>query len=177
MLNELEGAGLLGMPYAVKLGGCYALPCLGIVGILSGFTGWALANCMYIVTKTGEKVRARDNYAAVGGAVYGGSGTRAVKLCQCVNLTSVGIVYLVLVASTMADLLPLSQHSSFLSDLPLSHIDTRLYACIATVLVIPTVHIGGYKKLSFMSLLGKFAACHRTMSSNRGDRFDLATAE
>ena len=117
MLNELEGAGLLGMPYAIKLGGYYSLCCLGFVGALAGFTGWALAHCMYTYSPTGKRRRVRDNYSSVGKACYGPKGERAVKYVQMVNLTSVGIVYLVLVASTMSPLVDLSNHLTFLNHL------------------------------------------------------------
>ena len=47
MLNELEGAGLLGLPYAIKLCGSLSFICLGVVGAVAGFTGYLLAMCMY----------------------------------------------------------------------------------------------------------------------------------
>jgi len=48
MLNELEGAGLLGLPYALKLGGWLSLGCLALVGCMAGLTGWLLAMCMCV---------------------------------------------------------------------------------------------------------------------------------
>ena len=50
MLNELEGAGLLGLPYATKLCGWISLGMMGVVGLVAGFTGYLLAMCMYDIT-------------------------------------------------------------------------------------------------------------------------------
>jgi hypothetical protein len=46
MLNELEGSGLLGLPYALSICGWGSVGCLIAVGIMAGFTGYALAKCM-----------------------------------------------------------------------------------------------------------------------------------
>lgn len=81
------------------------------------FTGWALAHCMYTYPPTGKRQRVRDNYSSVGKACYGPNGERAVKYVQMANLTSVGIVYLVLVASTMSPLVDLTNHLTFLNHL------------------------------------------------------------
>ena len=45
MFNELEGAGLLGLPYAVLLGGWASIPILIVVGMMACFTGYCLAMC------------------------------------------------------------------------------------------------------------------------------------
>jgi len=147
MLNELEGAGLLGMPFVILLGGWASLPLLAFVGLLAGFTGWCLAACMY--DPNGR--RARESYAELGGACYGNAGARAVLWVQMINLCSVGVVYLVLIASCMHGLWPLVRQSDY-PGIPSA--DHRLYTLIATACVLPTVHIGGYRKLSVLSLLG-----------------------
>lgn len=77
MLNELEGSGLLGLPYAVRLCGWGAFACLGVVGVLAGFTGYLLAMCMY--SDAGFRTRVRDTYHGVGEACYGATGSNVVK--------------------------------------------------------------------------------------------------
>ena len=81
MLNELEGAGLLGLPYALRLCGWVSLACLLGVGALAAFTGYLLAMCMYEPRAVGQPVvsagrRVRDSYAAVGEACAGRAGGR-----------------------------------------------------------------------------------------------------
>ena len=150
--SELEGAGLLGLPYAFRLAGWGALACLLLVGTMAGFTGFALAMCMY----DGSGRRVRQSYAAVGKACYGAAGERAVVVVQMLNLVSVGVVYLVLLGETMSSVgLPILRPGETQSPdgawawLPLA--DQRLWTLTATAAVFPTVHLGGYKKLSFMS--------------------------
>ena len=155
MLNELEGAGLLGLPYALRLCGWGSLACLGAVGAMAGFTGNLLAMCMYDPAPSGggggggaaRRKRARDSYAAVGGACFGARGERGVRLVQMANLVSVGVVYLVLVGSSMQILAPLGIGHGALAD-------RRAWSALATLAVLPTVHLGGYKKLAAMSALG-----------------------
>ena len=122
---------------------------------MAGFTGFALAMCMY----DGSGRRVRQSYAAVGKACYGAAGERAVVVVQMLNLVSVGVVYLVLLGETMSSVgLPILRPGETQSPdgawawLPLA--DRRLWTLTATAAVFPTVHLGGYKKLSFMSALG-----------------------
>jgi vesicular inhibitory amino acid transporter len=141
MLNELEGSGLLGLPYALSICGWGSVGCLLAVGIMAGFTGYALAKCMY----DADGHRVRDSYAAVGDAAFGPSGKKFVVAVQMTNLISVGIVYLVLVGTTMNILHPLDNGSTT---------GRRYWTAISTAVVMPTVHIGGYKKLSILSFFG-----------------------
>jgi hypothetical protein len=89
MLNELEGAGILGLPYALRLCGWVSLLCLGTVGIMAGYTGYLLAMCMHD-PETGKRVR--TSYAAVGAAAFGRGGDILVKVVQMSNLLAVGVV-------------------------------------------------------------------------------------
>jgi vesicular inhibitory amino acid transporter len=141
MLNELEGAGLLGLPYAVLLGGWASIPLLIVVGMMAGYTGYCLAMCMY--DESGKRVR--SNYPSAGRAAFGPTGERLVVCIQVANLLSVCIVYLVLVGSTMDVLYSIDWW--WLAS-------RKVWTMIAVVAVLPTVHIGGYRKLSALSALG-----------------------
>ena len=141
MFNELEGAGLLGLPYAVLLGGWASIPILIVVGMMACFTGYCLAMCMY--DESGKRVR--SNYPSAGRAAFGPAGERLVVCIQVANLLSVCIVYLVLIGSTM-DVLCSIEWSWLASK--------RIWTLIAVLTVLPTVHIGGYRKLSALSALG-----------------------
>ena len=153
MLNELEGAGILGLSFAISLAGWGALGCLLLVGSMAAFTGWCLAMCMY-EPDTGRRVR--QSYAAAGRAAFGSKGERAVVVVQMLNLVSVGVVYLVLIAETMHVLLPILRPEEAASDswAWLAMADRRLWTLTATAAVLPSVHVGGYKKLWLMSALG-----------------------
>lgn len=149
MLNELEGAGLLGMAYTFVLAGWVSAGCLLLCGAMAGYTGYCLAMCMYDV----NGLRVRDTYASVGRACFGIVGERAVFVTQMMNLMSVCVVYLVLIGTTLDSVHQLIDDSD--DDwkwLPMA--DRRLWTAIATVVVMPTVHIGGYRKISVLSAAG-----------------------
>ncbi len=63
--------------------------------------------------------------------------------CQLGNLLAVGVVYLVLIGSSMEILAPLGLEAAWL---PLA--DRRMWTAVATVAVLPTVHLGGCVPLS-----------------------------
>lgn len=143
LLNELEGSGLLGVPYAIGLAGWGSLICMIIVGTMAGYTGYILAKCMYDPA-SGRRVR--SSYAAVGRACFGEAGERFVALVQMTNLVFVGIVYLVLMSSALDSVYSLSS-----TDPVKSH---RMWTLVCLAAVMPTVHIGGYKGVAILSKLG-----------------------
>jgi len=96
-------------------------------------------------------IRIRTKYTELGQAVFGDRGEGFVLLVQMSNLCAVGVVYLVLIGSTMHSVQPLISDSSISW---LSHPDQRLWTMVAVVFVMPTVHIGGYRKLAALSALG-----------------------
>lgn len=114
---------------------------------MASWTGFALADCMY--DETGNRVRSK--YTDVGQAVFGRRGENFVLWVQMSNLCAVGVVYLVLIGSTMHSVQPLISDSSLSW---LSHADQRLWTMVAVCFVMPTVHMGGYKKLAALSALG-----------------------
>ena len=88
-----EGAGLLGLPFAVRLCGWASLGCLLLVGTLAGFTGYLLAMCMHEskiesgAARVGDGRRVRDSYAKVGAACYGRRGEATVRVCPANHLS------------------------------------------------------------------------------------------
>merc|ERR1712153_186459 len=144
MLNELEGSGLLGLPYGVRLIGWSAIGCMAVAGSMAGMTGYLIAGCM--VDSDGARVR--SSYPEVGKACYGARGEQFVALVQTSNLLCVGVVYLVLLGQTMNSVY------SITDSVVISHFDQRSWTLIATVCVLPTVHLGGYGHLTLLSALG-----------------------
>ena len=72
-------------------------------------------------------------------------------------MVAVSVVYLVLIGSTMHAIHPLVDdhwQSSWLS-----HADQRVWSLLAMAVVMPTVHVGGYKKVALMSVLGLVCLC------------------
>ena len=164
LLNELEGAGLLGMPYAVGLVGGAAGGALCILGVgaAAGFTGVLLSRCMYAPRESLRQQdgagdlspgRVRDSYAAVGGACFGARGRAFVLSAQMLNLNLVASSYLVLMGSCLSFVLPPPQQLLLGSEW--GGVDsTRAWTAVAALACLPTVHLGGYKRLTALSALG-----------------------
>lgn len=75
--NLIQGTGILGVPYAVRMGGWAAVAANAIVAFLCCYTGKLLVECLYETSKrTGQKKRVRVNYPEVGEAVWPRWGTR-----------------------------------------------------------------------------------------------------
>ena len=83
---------VLGMPFAIVLGGVAALPLILLVGFLDGVTSVLLIDCLYEITPKGQhRQRARESYGDIGAAVWGPTGGHVVDLirislsyCKCV---------------------------------------------------------------------------------------------
>ena len=160
LANELEGTGLLGLPYTFRLGGWASAACMVLCGTMAGFTGYCIAMCMY-----DEKgVRVRATYRSVGLACFGRAGERTVFLMQMTNLVCVGVVFLVLIGSTLHSAHQLigdesgsgdgASGSASILGLTISRADRRLWTALATCAALPTVHIGGFRKLAYLSMAG-----------------------
>lgn len=146
LANELEGAGLLGLPYTFRLGGWASAVCMAVCGVMAGWTGYCIAMCMY----DDKGVRVRNTYRSVGLACYGRSGERMVFFMQMLNLTLVGVVFLVLVGSTLH-----GAHAVVDTHvLGIGQSDRRIWTAIATAVALPTVHVGGFHKISYLSIAG-----------------------
>ena len=165
LANELEGAGLLGLPYTFRLGGWASAACMVLCGTMAGFTGYCIAMCMY-----DEKgVRVRATYRSVGLACFGRAGELTVFLMQITNLVCVGVVFLVLIGSTLHSAHQLigdesgsgdgASGSASILGLTISRADRRLWTALATCAALPTVHIGGFRKLAYLSMAGTHSCC------------------
>ena len=183
LLNELEGAGLLGMPYAVGLvgGAGGGAACIACVGAAAGFTGVLLSRCMYEPRdaaagaaagsgsggragdgeldpgrrrSTGPGERVRDSYAAVGGACFGSRGHTLVLGVQMLNLNLVASSYLVLMGSCLSFVLPPPQQLLGWGWGGGTDVSARAWTIVSMVVCLPTVHLGGYKRLAALSVLG-----------------------
>ena len=146
MLNELEGQGLLGLPYAASIVGVVpASVSLVLVGAFAAFTGYLINGCMYDSTDTNKRTRVSSSYADLARRTFGSSGERFCTLVQMTNLSFVGVVYLVLMGNALHNV-----YSVLDDDMN----DRRLWIAISTLAAFPTVHLGGYKKISLLSFIG-----------------------
>lgn len=104
--NLIQGTGILGIPYAVKLGGWAAVVAIVICGCLCCYNGKLLIECLYEDSKrTGQKKRVRVNYPDVGEALWPGWGNKIVSIVQVCEMSGIAVTYIVLMASIFLDLL------------------------------------------------------------------------
>jgi len=102
--NLIQGTGILGIPYALKLGGWAAVVSILICGYLCCYTGKLLIECLYEDSKrTGQKKRVRVNYPDVGEATWPGWGNKIVSIVQVCEMSGIAVTYLVLMATIFLD--------------------------------------------------------------------------
>lgn len=104
--NLIQGTGILGVPYAVRMGGWAAVAANAIVAFLCCYTGKLLIECLYETSKrTGQKKRVRINYPEVGEAVWPRWGNQIVSLVQFCEMFGGVVTYLVLLGTIFSDIL------------------------------------------------------------------------
>ena len=79
--NLIQGTGILGVPYAIRLGGWAGVVACFVIAFLCCHTGKLLVSCMYETSKkTGIKRRLRVNYPEVAEAVWKRHGFTIVSI-------------------------------------------------------------------------------------------------
>ncbi|CAH3177546.1 unnamed protein product, partial [Porites lobata] len=104
--NLIQGTGILGVPYAVLMGGWAAVAIIVLVATICCYTGKLLVDCLYVESKrTGQRKRAYVNYPEVGEAAWPGWGNRIVSVVQVCEMYGGVIMYIVLLATVFNDIL------------------------------------------------------------------------
>ena len=104
--NLIQGTGILGVPYAVRMGGWASVATIVLVALVCCYTGKLLVDCLYEESKrTGARKRVRINYPEVGEAVWPGWGNRVVSVIQVCEMFGGLVMYIVLLATVFNDIL------------------------------------------------------------------------
>lgn len=141
---DVEGTGLLGLPYAVLNGGVFALAALIIVPVICCYTGNIMVQCLYgdIPTPFGRKPRLRSSIEELGEACWPGIGRKVVLALQNTELLMLSASYLVLCGTFLDYAFPA---------LPFTKI---LWSCIGAAVVLPTVFLKSLSNVAWLSLIG-----------------------
>ena len=159
--NTLEGMGLLGLPYTVRLAGGYAGGAVLVVCIISAYTAVAISSSLYAARRAPSRrpgspgygriiwIRERSSYVANARSAFGASGGVAVMVMQLFTLTSVTAIFLVLVGDSLAGVMPQAIGRDDLAKLPLG--GDKLWVVFAWLLVVPTAWISSLRQVSWLS--------------------------
>lgn len=99
---DVEGTGLLGLPFAVLNGGVAALAALIVVPVICCYTGTIMIQCLYGNSSTpgGRKPRLRSSIEELGGSLLawnwkkGGSSTAKHRVTYAVSLVPCPLWYI-----------------------------------------------------------------------------------
>ena len=145
LMSDIEGTGLLALPYVIAQSGLVAIAAMAVVPFIAFYTGTILIDCLYDKNDTGERVRVRSNYKQLGEACSPLFGGTIVSAIQLVDLLLLASLYLVLCASLSTGIFP---------DLPLSD---KVWMLIAAALGLPTLFVKNLSQVAWMSLLSVIA--------------------
>ena len=145
LMSDIEGTGLLALPYVIAQSGLVAIAAMVVVPFIAFYTGTILIDCLYDKNDTGERVRVRSNYKQLGEACSPRFGSTIVSAIQLVDLLLLASLYLVLCASLSTGIFP---------DLPLSD---KVWMLIAAALGLPTLFVKNLSQVAWMSLLSVVA--------------------
>jgi vesicular inhibitory amino acid transporter len=144
LYNQIEGLGLLAIPYVFRLGGWGAPMIGGIVVIWSWISGTLLARSLY----DGAGRRVRTSYVDIAAACFGATGRNVVATFQFTVLLGVTTLYLVLIAASLQNLVGIELHSQALTK--------AAYSGLATLLAFPLVHVQNLSYVAYLSMIGVF---------------------
>jgi vesicular inhibitory amino acid transporter len=99
LYNQLEGLGILGIPFAFSIGGWWTIGAVLLVAAGSGYTGWLLSRCLY----NSENQRVRTSYGEIALAAGGRSAQVGVQILTVITLLGVITLYLILITDGIAD--------------------------------------------------------------------------
>lgn len=141
---DVEGTGLLGLPFAVLNGGVAALAALIVVPVICCYTGTIMIQCLYGDSSTpgGRKPRLRSSIEELGEACWPGIGRKVVLALQNTELLMLSASYLVLCGTFVDYAFPTLRFTKI------------LWSCIGAAVVLPTVFLKSLSNVAWLSLIG-----------------------
>ena len=145
--NLIQGTGILGVPYAVRMGGWAAVGANALVAFLCCYTGKLLVECLYETSKrTGQKKRVRVNYPEVGEVVWPRWGNQIVSLVQFCEMFGGVVTYLVLLGTIFSDIL-----------YKYAPLDIYTWSAISACVALPGLFIRRVSVIAWISMVSVFA--------------------
>ena len=143
----IQGTSVLGIPYAVMLGGWMAVVTIIVVAAICCFNGKLLVDCLYEVSKTtGRRKRVRSNYPEIGEAVLPRWGYGLVSVIQVCENFGGCVMYVVLLATVFDDMLQ-----------DVTSLDVYEWAVVCTCIAFPGIFITRISVIAWLSMVSVFA--------------------
>ncbi|XP_050292933.1 vesicular GABA transporter [Anthonomus grandis grandis] len=138
--NAIQGMFIVSLPFAVQIGGYWAIAAMIFVAQICCYTGKILVDCLYeIDLQTGRRIRVRDSYVAIAKECFGKKyGSKMVATAQIIELLMTCILYVVVCGDLM------------IGSFPEGAIDTRSWMMLIGIFLLP---LGFLKSLKSVSLL------------------------
>lgn len=153
--NLIQGTGILGVPYAVRMGGWAAVAANAKIAFLCCYTGKLLIECLYERSRKGMLKRVRVNYPEVGEAVWPGWGNRIVSVVQFCEMFGGVISYLVLLGTIFSDIL--SKYKSL-------NFDIYTWSSICACIALPGFFLRRVSVIAWISMISVFALMSSIMT-------------
>ena len=147
VLILIQGTSILGIPYAVMLGGWGAIATIVFVAVLCCFNGKLLVDCLYENSKrTGRRKRVRTNYPEIAESVLPGWGYGLLSIIQvCENLGGC-VMYVVLLATVFDDFFRNT-----------TSLDIYEWCVVCTIVAFPGIFITRISVIAWLSMISVFA--------------------
>ena len=142
----MAGGGFIAIPYAVKVGGIFALVSLLVMPFILWYTGTILIDCLYSKDRLhGHKVRVYSTYREISEASLPGVGGILLDIVLLAGLFASPVGYFVLCGSLLSHALPF---------VPLSQ---TTWVIITGAVVMPTLFLEKLEEIAWLSVVGMAA--------------------
>ena len=152
-VNILLGVGLLSVPYALKQGGWAGLGVLGLLGVVTNYTGKALirvqarGSLMDANAKGGR--RPLTSYEDIGEAAFGAGGRAFITTVLYTELLGTCALFFILEGDHLSLLFDGTKY--------LTH-SSQWWQCASASVMIPTLWLADLSSLSYVGALGAVAS-------------------
>ena len=153
-VNILLGVGLLSVPYALKQGGWAGLGVLGMLGLVTNYTGKALirvqARGSLPDAKRADGARKPlKSYEDIGEAAFGANGRAFITWVLYIELLGTCALFFILEGDHLSALFDGTKY--------LSH-SSQWWQCASAAVMIPTLWLADLSALSYVGALGAVAS-------------------
>ena len=148
VVGDVIGAGIVALPYAMKLVGYIGVPMFAFCSALMCYCGILLAQACEIVMRNIDRSTLRDPYARTGLEAAGKWGKYITTVSLTINQVLTCIVFILLAGETFLELIPVTpwDHFSY-------RVQLRIWFLICGVILLPFTYLGTPKDFQGIGFL------------------------